>query len=84
MKAFIIGMLLIFLGILFIVASSISNVSVSNGGFAGVIMIGPIPIVIGGGNPSMMPTLLTFALIFTIIALLFYLIPLLLARKARQ
>ncbi|BCU70745.1 TIGR00304 family membrane protein [Stygiolobus caldivivus] len=86
MKAFIVGMSLTFIGILFIIASAVSttNISSTNTGFAGVIMLGPVPIVIGAGNPSIMPMMFAFALAFTIIALLFYLIPILLARKAKQ
>lgn len=86
MKAFIIGTTLIIIGVLLITASAIipANISSSSTGFAGVIFLGPFPIVIGGGNPSMMPTLLTFALVFTIIALLFYLIPLILNKKTKQ
>lgn len=91
MKAFIIGMTLIVIGVLLIAASAIipanvssSSVSSTSAGFAGVIFLGPFPIVIGGGNPSMMPTLLAFALGFTIIALLFYLVPLILNKKTKQ
>jgi len=86
MKAFIIGMTLIIIGVLLITASAIipGNVSSSSTSFAGVIFLGPFPIVIGGGNPSMMPTLLAFALGFTVIALLFYLVPLILNKKTKQ
>lgn len=91
MKAFIIGTTLIIIGFLLIMASAIipasvssTSVSSTSTGFTGVIFLGPFPIVIGGGNPSMMPTLLAFALGFTIIALLFYLVPLILNRKTDQ
>ena len=82
-KYIFLGFLLIFIGVLLIMASSITQQTASsNGGVIGFVMIGPFPIVFGNGNSSVMPTLLTFALAFTIIALLFYLIPLILRRKS--
>ncbi|MDT7876007.1 MAG: DUF131 domain-containing protein [Sulfolobaceae archaeon] len=83
MKYIFLGFLLMFIGVILIMASSMTQQTTStNGGVVGFVMIGPFPIVFGNGNSSIMPTLLTFALAFTIIALLFYLIPLLLRRKS--
>lgn len=66
-KLFLVGMLLVFIGMLILIFSSISFV-LSNVGNASIatgalIMIGPIPILIGAGIPPI-------ALIFLIILML--------------
>jgi len=45
----ILGVILIFLSVLSMGLSAISSGNVT-GGFAGIIIIGPIPIIIGGGS----------------------------------
>jgi len=68
-KLFMIGFFVIFVGIVFIMAASLlvpgSNVS---GG--GIFLIGPIPIVFGYGQYSVW--IIAFALILTIVAVVFF------------
>jgi len=93
MKLIYSGLILIMLGIFVIILASImssmsTNVTTqptTSGGFAGIVFIGPFPIVFGAGNPSQIPYLLTIGVIFTIIAvLLFFLLPLILYRKSQS
>ncbi|BAB65328.1 MULTISPECIES: TIGR00304 family membrane protein [Sulfurisphaera] len=86
MKLIYAGIGLIFLGIIILTLASISSTTVStttNGGFAGVVFLGPIPIVFGAGNPSQLPYLFIFGILFTIIALIFFVLPWIIGRKAK-
>lgn len=86
------GLTLIFLGIILIIVASLvsapSTISTQpssvSGGVAGVVFIGPFPIVFGAGNPSQMPYLFTFGVIFTIIAILFFILPLILYKRSQS
>ena len=93
MKLIYSGLGLLFLGIIIMVIASILSVTSTpvatqptiSGGFTGVVLIGPFPIVFGAGNPSQLPYLFTLGIIFTIIAvLLFFILPLILYRKNRD
>ena len=93
MKLVYSGLGLLFLGIVIMIiagiisptSTSVTTQSTTSGGFAGVIFIGPFPIVFGAGNPSQLPYLFTFGIVFTIIAiLLFFVLPLILYRKSQS
>ncbi len=73
-KLFALGFILLMIGIFVIIISLLSmgmeSMKVGNltGGFA-VIIIGPIPIVIGGGSEKLMDTALILGIALTVIAL---------------
>ncbi len=71
MKLFLLGFALIFLGIIFLIASSIlyGNVQTTTGV---VIFVGPIPIILGSGPYSFLAIL--FATILTILGIAFFLL----------
>ncbi|QIW23197.1 DUF131 domain-containing protein [Sulfolobus sp. S-194] len=86
MKLIYAGLGLIFLGIIILTLASVSPTNVStttSGGFAGIVFLGPIPIVFGAGNPSQLPYLFIFGIVFTIIALIFFLLPWIIGRKTK-
>ncbi|BFH73396.1 DUF131 domain-containing protein [Sulfurisphaera javensis] len=87
MKLVYAGIGLLFLGIIILTLASISNIPISqtttSGGFTGVIFIGPFPIIIGAGNSSQLPYLFTFGIIFTIIAIIFFILPWIFNQKSR-
>jgi len=93
MKLVYSGLGLLFLGIIIMIIASIASPTsttittqpTTSGGFAGVVFIGPFPIVFGVGSPSQLPYLFTFGIIFTIIAvLLFFILPLIMYRKSQS
>jgi len=61
---------MIFVGVLLMTVTSVWNGGVVSGG--AVILIGPVPIILGSG-PASVP-LLILALIFTIVSFLFFLV----------
>ena len=71
LKLFLLGFALIFLGMIFLIASSIlyGNVQTTIGI---VILVGPIPIILGSGPYSMFAILL--ATILTILGIVFFLL----------
>ena len=71
MKLFLLGFALIFLGIIFLVASSIlyGNIKTATGV---VIFVGPIPIILGSGPHSFLAILLATTL--TILGIAFFLL----------
>lgn len=88
MKLIYAGIGLLFLGIIIITLASITNVTPTytstSGGFTGVIFIGPFPIIIGAGNSQQLPYLFAFGIIFTILALLFFLLPWILSQRSNK
>jgi uncharacterized membrane protein len=70
LKLFLLGFALIFLGMIFLIASSIlyGNIQTTTGV---VIFVGPIPIILGSGPHSFLAILL--ATILTILAIIFFL-----------
>ncbi len=71
LKLFLLGFALIFVGMIFLIASSIlyGNVQTTTGI---VILVGPIPIILGTGPYSFFAILL--ATILTILAIVFFLL----------
>ena len=65
-KLVLAGLTIFFLGLILLLASSVSVYNQSQtgsvtspnvqGGYVGIIMIGPIPIMIGGGSPAVVQT----------------------------
>ena len=93
MKLLYLGLGVLFIGIIIIMIAgllSATNTAVPtqptiNEGVAGIVFIGPFPILFGVGNPSQLPSLFTIGVIFTIIAvLLFFVLPLILYRKSQS
>ena len=63
-KLVVAGFVVFFIGLALVLASSVSSINFSTtpspsnvqGGYVAVIMIGPVPIVIGGGSPAVVQT----------------------------
>ncbi|WP_236751298.1 DUF131 domain-containing protein [Acidianus sp. HS-5] len=83
-----VGMILIFIGfaLLFISAlsSTVSTPSSSNTAVGGLILIGPFPIFFGVGPKSELLPLTIFGIIFTIIAVIFFILTFYMFRKWSQ
>ncbi|AAY80234.1 conserved membrane protein [Sulfolobus acidocaldarius DSM 639] len=88
MRLILTGLGLVFIGAIILAFSEVlsspqvSGTTSSNVG--GFILIGPIPIVFGSGNQALFPQLMTFGIILTIIAILFYVLPFILLRKNQR
>ncbi|MHC1628783.1 MAG: TIGR00304 family membrane protein [Candidatus Nezhaarchaeales archaeon] len=67
---FIIGLVLVIVGIIFIIISSIRLMGGSKGESAGLILIGPIPIIWGSSRRALALTALAIALALLVIIVL--------------
>ncbi|AEB94208.1 TIGR00304 family membrane protein [Metallosphaera cuprina] len=72
MRLTLVGMALIFIGFLILLASTFAG-PLSGSSFSGVVLIGPIPIIFGKGYSGDIIQLMIIGIIFTIIALIFFL-----------
>lgn len=89
MKLITAGIILTFVGFMVVFLSALIPAIVSthtattspSGGFAGLVMIGPIPIFIGSAPNGSLSTIVGLGIILTIIAIIFFVISWLLAYK---
>ncbi|TRM78538.1 DUF131 domain-containing protein [Sulfolobus sp. B1] len=89
MKLIVASIILMFIGFLLVFASILSppyattqsTSATSSPQFAGLILIGPIPIAFGNVPSSVLGNLVIVGVIFTIILLIIYLIMFIIARK---
>ncbi|MEM2896621.1 MAG: hypothetical protein QXG01_03455 [Candidatus Bathyarchaeia archaeon] len=79
-KLFLLGFLMIFIGIVLMIISSIAFKGGVSGGVT--LIIGPVPILLGFGPQS--PLLLSFAILLTIVILIVYLFFILNKLKLRK
>ncbi|AKA73771.1 DUF131 domain-containing protein [Saccharolobus solfataricus] len=83
------GLTLIFLGFVLLFLGALSQVqpsqtTTSSPQFAGLVLVGPIPIAFGNVPPSVLSSLIVVGVVFTIIVLIIYLIMFIVARKTAK
>lgn len=78
----LVGFMLIFLGVL--MQSSLNVATTPNTQFAGLILLGPIPIAFGNVPASTLSNLIIVGVIFTIIMLIIYLIMFIIGRRTTR
>ncbi len=81
-KAMLLGFMFIMIGIVLIIASTIYEAMRSGGktGFGAVVVIGPVPIVVGN-NPTLVKIAIIGAIILMVLAFVLILAPGILAKK---
>ncbi|WP_338600776.1 DUF131 domain-containing protein [Sulfolobus tengchongensis] len=92
MKLIVAGFVLVFLGFMLLFLGSIlqavqvsqNATTTSSPQFAGLVLIGPIPIAFGNVPPSILSNLIIVGVIFTIIFLIIYLIMFIIGRRATK
>ncbi|AWR99557.1 TIGR00304 family membrane protein [Metallosphaera hakonensis] len=83
MRLTLIGIIVILIGFALVFAGSVSSISPSNSTVGGVVLIGPIPIIFGKGSEGNLIPLMIIGLIFTIIAIIFFLGSIWIFRKSQ-
>ncbi|AAK40794.1 Protein of unknown function DUF131 [Sulfolobus islandicus Y.G.57.14] len=77
------GFILLFLGVVLQVQTPQTTTS-SSPQFAGLVLLGPIPIAFGNVPPSVLSNLIIVGVVFTIIMLIIYLIMFIIGRKTTR
>ncbi|MEM0016414.1 MAG: DUF131 domain-containing protein [Saccharolobus sp.] len=88
MKLITAGLILIFIGFALLFLGMLQSPSVpstsSNTQFAGIILLGPIPIAFGNVSPNILSNLVIVGVVFSILVLIIYLIMFIIARKSAK
>ncbi|ARM75775.1 TIGR00304 family membrane protein [Acidianus manzaensis] len=83
-----IGLLIIFIGFALVFIGSITSVptttSTTSTAVGGLVLIGPFPIFFGYGNTNLLFPLVIFGIIFTIIAIIFYVLTFYMFKRSQE